>query len=306
MRSKYLISIAGPTAIGKTAAAIELASYYKTVILSADSRQFYREMSIGTAKPSADELAAIPHYFINSHTIIDIFNVGDFEKQGLSLLNELFKVYDTVFLAGGSGLYLKAIAEGFDDLPDIDPAIRVSLNELFARQGITVLQERLKMADPDYYQQVDRNNPQRLIRALEVFEGTGQPYSSYRKGSAQQRPFGIIKIGLDMPREQLYLRINQRVDTMIEAGLVDEVKQLIPYRHLNALNTVGYSEIFNYLDGETDLLKAIEMIKQNTRRFAKRQLTWFRKDKDIQWFLPTDVSAIINYINQTIAARSNA
>lgn len=306
MRSKYLISVAGPTAIGKTAAAIALAGHYQTEILSADSRQFYREMSIGTAKPSAEELAAAPHHFINSHSITDAFNVGDFEKDGLALLNDLFAKQDTVLMAGGSGLYLKAITEGFDDLPDIDPTIRENLNKLFAEKGVAALQERLKIADPAYYLQVDLNNPQRLIRALEVSEGTGKPYSSYRKGSTQQRLFNTIKLGLDMPREQLYERINQRVDAMIASGLIDEVKQLLPYRHLNALNTVGYSEIFEYLNGKTDLLKAIEMIKQNTRRFAKRQLTWFRKDKDIQWFLPTDVSAMINYIDETIAARSNA
>ncbi|CAM3855397.1 tRNA (adenosine(37)-N6)-dimethylallyltransferase MiaA [Mucilaginibacter galii] len=306
MRSKYLISVAGPTAIGKTAAAIALAGYYQTAILSADSRQFYREMSIGTAKPSTEELAAAPHHFINSHSITDAFNVGDFEREGLALLDDLFTRQDIVLMAGGSGLYLKAITEGFDDLPDIDPLIRENLNKLFAEKGVAALQERLKIADPAYYLQVDLNNPQRLIRALEVSEGTGKPYSSYRKGSTQQRPFSSIKIGLDMPREELYARINQRVNAMITAGLVDEVKQLLPYRHLNALNTVGYSEIFDYLDDKTDLNKAIEMIKQNTRRFAKRQLTWFRKDKDIQWFLPTDVSAMINYIDETIAARSNA
>jgi tRNA dimethylallyltransferase len=305
MRSKYLISIVGPTAIGKTAAAIELANYYHTDIISADSRQFYREMSIGTAKPSADELAIAPHHFINSHNITDTFNVGDFEKQGLALLNDLFVSNNVVVMAGGSGLYIKAINEGFDDLPDIDPLIRERLNETFASHGITALQERLKTADPAYYQQVDLNNPQRLIRALEVFESTGQPYSSYRKGNAQQRPFTSIKLGLDMPRDQLYERINQRVDTMIEAGLVDEVKQLLPYRSLNALNTVGYSEIFDFIDGKNDLPRAVEMIKQNTRRFAKRQLTWFRKDKDIQWFLPTNVSAMIKYIDETIAAHAS-
>jgi tRNA dimethylallyltransferase len=302
--SKFLISIAGPTAIGKTAAAITLANYYHTEILSADSRQFFRQMSIGTAKPSAHELAAAPHHFINSHSITNAFNVGDFEKQGLAKLEELFAAHTVAIMAGGSGLYLKAITEGFDELPDIDPAIRESLNTWYAGQGITVLQEKLKTADPDYYQKVDLNNPQRLIRALEVFESTGQPYSTYRKGTYNPRPFHNIKIGLDMPREQLYDRINQRVDIMMADGLVEEVKQLLPYRHLNALNTVGYSEIFNYLDGKTDLDKAVEMIKQNTRRFAKRQLTWFRKDKDIQWFSPTDVSAIINYTDDAIARLS--
>lgn len=306
MNGKFLISIAGPTAIGKTATAIELARHYQTAILSADSRQFYREMSIGTAKPSPHELAAAPHYFINSHSITDTFNVGDFEKLGLAKLEEIFGQKDIAILAGGSGLYIKAITEGFDELPDIDPTIRENLNELFAQQGISALQDKLKVTDFTYYNQVDLNNPQRLIRALEVYEGTGQPYSSFRKGSLQQRPFISIKIGLDMPREELYERINKRVDIMISSGLVDEVKQLLPYRHLNALNTVGYSEIFDYLDGNIDLPKAIEMIKQNTRRFAKRQLTWFRKDKDIQWFLPTDVFTIIQHIDETIAARSNA
>jgi tRNA dimethylallyltransferase len=303
--SKYLISIAGPTAIGKTAAAIALAQHYHTEILSADSRQFYREMSIGTAKPSPEELAAAPHHFVNSHSINETFNVGDFEKQGLNLLDNLFKQHNIVLMAGGSGLYLKAITDGFDELPDVDPSIRENLNSLFDEHGIIWLQEKLQQADPVYYKQVDVHNPQRLIRALEVFESTGQPYSSYRKGTVQQRPYQIIRIGLDMPRANLYDRINQRVDLMIASGLLNEVKELLPYRHLNALNTVGYSEIFDYLDGNSDLLRAVELIKQNTRRFAKRQLTWFRKNKNIQWFLPTDVPAIISYIDDTIA-RSNA
>jgi tRNA dimethylallyltransferase len=303
--SKYLISIAGPTAIGKTAAAIALAQHYNTDILSADSRQFYREMSIGTAKPSSEELAAAPHHFINSHSINDTFNVGDFEKRGLNLLDNLFKQHNIVLMAGGSGLYLKAITDGFDELPEVSPSIRENLNSLFNEHGIKWLQEKLQQADSEYFDRVDLHNPQRLIRALEVFESTGQPYSSYRKGTYQQRPFQTIKVGLDMPREKLYDRINQRVDVMIAEGLINEVKDLLPYRHLNALNTVGYSEIFDYLDGTTDLPRAVELIKQNTRRFAKRQLTWFRKDKDIKWFLPTDVPAIISYIDDTIA-RLNA
>jgi tRNA dimethylallyltransferase len=303
--SKYLISIAGPTAIGKTAAAITLARYYQTEILSADSRQFYREMSIGTAKPSDTELAAATHHFINSQSIADSFNVGDFEEQGLARLQEIFKTRYTAIMAGGSGLYLKAITEGFDDLPNIDPAIRQNLNNLLAAQGISVLQEKLQQADPVYYNRVDLQNPQRLIRALEVFEGTGQPYSTYRKGSYKQRPFQTIKIGLDMPREELYERINLRVDDMFAQGLVHEVQQLLPYRSLNALNTVGYSEIFDYLDGKTTLTRATELIKQNTRRFAKRQLTWFRKDQDVKWFNPANIPGIIAYINETIV-RLNA
>lgn len=280
---KNLIVIAGPTAIGKTAGAIQLAQHFNTVILSADSRQFYREMSIGTAKPTADELAAAQHYFIDSHSITEPFSVGDFEKQGLALLDELFKTHGTVILVGGSGLYIKAICEGFDNIPVADEGVREKLNLELEEKGIAYLQEKLKQADPNYYNEVDINNPQRVIRALEVFESTGNPFSSYRVASTNTRPFNIIKIALNMPRELLYDRINQRVDIMISQGLLDEVKALIPYRHLNALNTVGYSEIFDYLDNKTTLDTAIEKIKQNTRRFAKRQLTWFRKDKDFHW-----------------------
>lgn len=283
-QNKTLIVIAGPTAIGKTAMAIQLAQHYNTVILSADSRQFYREMSIGTAKPSPVELAAAQHYFIDSHSVTEPFSVGDFESQGLELLNHLFKTLDTVILVGGSGLYIKAITEGFDNIPTADEGIREKLNQEFEEKGIVYLQEKLKTADPVYYNQVDINNPQRVIRALEVFESTGQPFSSFRKAETNTRPFNIIKIALDMPREQLYDRINQRVDLMMEDGLLEEVKSLAPYRQLNALNTVGYSEIFDYLDGKITLEKAVDLIKQNTRRFAKRQLTWFRKDKDFHWF----------------------
>lgn len=285
-----LIVIAGPTASGKTAAAIQLAQHYKTAILSADSRQFYREMSIGTAKPNVQELAAAKHYFIDSHSITEPFSVGDYEKQALALLNELFQTHDVVILVGGSGLYIKALCEGFDDIPQADAAIREKLNQEFATNGITALQEELKTADPVFYNQADLNNPQRIIRALEVYRSTGQPFSSFRKATVNTRPFSILKIGLDMPREQLYHRINQRVDDMVQQGLVDEVRSLLPYRHLNALNTVGYSELFDYFDGKTDLDKAIDLIKQNTRHFAKRQLTWFRKDAAMHWLAPADTT----------------
>ena len=285
--SKTLVVIAGPTASGKTAAAIELARHYKTVIVSADSRQFYREMSIGTAKPTDDELAAAKHYFINSHSITETFNAGDYEKQSLELLDSLFKIHDKVLLVGGSGLFIKAVCEGFDEFPELPPAIRTALNDELENKGLVYLQQKLQIADPEYYQQVDLHNPQRVIRALEVFEATGKPYSSYRKSSINQRPFQIKKLGLNMAREVLYQRINQRVGDMVKQGLVDEVRSLLPYRHLNALNTVGYSEIFDYFDGKTDLNNAIGMIRQNTRRFAKRQLTWFGRDKEIKW-LPAD------------------
>jgi tRNA dimethylallyltransferase len=291
-KTKTLLVIAGPTAVGKTAVAIKLAQQLKTEIISADSRQFYREMSIGTAKPTDEELAAAKHHFINSHSVTENFNVGDFEKQSLQLLDELFKTHDKVIMAGGSGLFIQAVTKGFDDLPVANTDTREKLNRELAEKGIQFLQDQLKTADPDYYNQVDLNNPQRLIRALEVFEATGKPFSSYRKAVTNKRSFDCIKIGLDLPREVLYQRINQRVDDMIAQGLVEEVRSLLPYRHLNALNTVGYSELFGYFDGKTDLNTAIELIKQNTRRFAKRQLTWFRKDKEIKWLTADDPELI--------------
>ena len=283
LSQKKLIVIAGPTAVGKTATAIRLAQQLKTEIISADSRQFYNEMSIGTAKPDAEELSQAKHHFIDSHSITDNFTVGDFEKEALLLLDELFKTHDQLIMVGGSGLFIQAVTQGFDNLPAANPEIREKLNQEFAEKGIEHLQQKLKEADPDYYNKVDLNNPQRLIRALEVFQATGKSFSSYRKATVNTRPFESIKIVLDLPREELYDRINRRVDIMIEQGLVEEVHSLLPYRQLNALNTVGYSELFDYFDGKTDLPAAIDLIKQNTRRFAKRQLTWFRKDKEMKW-----------------------
>jgi tRNA dimethylallyltransferase len=288
--AKTLLVIAGPTASGKTAAAIRLAQEYKTVILSADSRQFYREMAIGTAKPTRLELAAAKHYFIDSHSVTDPFSVGDFEKQGLALLDELFQDHNIVILVGGSGLYIKALCEGFDNIPQANDAIREQLNAEFAQTGIIALQDELKTADPAYYKEVDLQNPQRIIRALEVYRSTGQPFSSFRKSTVNNRPFNVLKIGLDLPREVLYHRINLRVDDMIKQGLTNEVANLIPHRDLNALNTVGYRELFDYFDGKTDLTRAIELIKQNTRHFAKRQMTWFRKDQNIHWLPPADIT----------------
>lgn len=298
---KTLIVIVGPTASGKTALGIGLAKNLNTEIISADSRQFYREMSIGTAKPTPHELNQAKHYFVNSHSITENFSVGDFEKQGLELLENIFKSHDTAIMVGGSGLYIRAICEGFDELPSASAGIRAGLNQEFEAKGINYLQEKLKESDPAYYQRVDLSNPQRLIRALEVFESTGVPFSAYHKAVTISRPFKCIKIGIDYPRELLYQRINQRVDDMIAQGLVEEARSLLPYRHLNALNTVGYSELFDYFDGKTDLETAISLIKQNTRRFAKRQLTWFRKDKDIQW-IPADdpdmLEAALSYLSE--------
>jgi len=287
---KTLIVIAGPTASGKTALAIELANKLKTEIISADSRQFYKEMAIGTAKPSPEELKQAKHYFIDSHSITETFSVGDFERQGLIVIENIFKTHDTAIMVGGSGLYIKAICEGFDKLPTASPEIRSKLNREFEEKGVTYLQERLKLADPVYYAQVDLNNPQRLIRALEVFEHTGVPFSAYRKSTVNPRPFRIIKLGIDLPREVLYQRINHRVDDMIKHGLIEEVRALLPHRSYNALNTVGYSELFDHFDGKTDLETAIVLIKQNTRRFAKRQMTWFRKDENIRWIDPANAN----------------
>jgi len=295
---KKLIVIAGPTAVGKTAIAIKLAQQLKTAIISADSRQFYREMSIGTAKPDPEELVQAKHYFINSHSITENFTVGDFEKQVLELLDKLFKTHDQVIMAGGSGLFIQAVTQGFDELPIADPTTRSRLNQELTEKGIQYLQEKLKTADSVYYSQVDLNNPQRLIRALEVFETTGKPFSSYRKSATNKRPFEVIKTGLNLPREVLYERINERADIMIKQGLVDEVRALLLYRQSNALNTVGYSELFDYFDGKTDLDTAISLIKQNTRRFAKRQLTWFRKDKEIKWMMADDPNIIENILQE--------
>ncbi|QQL48265.1 tRNA (adenosine(37)-N6)-dimethylallyltransferase MiaA [Mucilaginibacter ginkgonis] len=285
---KTLIVVAGPTAVGKTAAAIKLAQHFGTEIVSADSRQFYKEMSIGTAKPTIDELAAAPHHFIGSHSVEENFTVGDFEKAGVNAINEIFRFKNIAVLVGGSGLFVKAICEGFDELPSAPAEVREKLNIQLKEHGIDSLQLRLKEADPVYYAEVDINNPQRVIRALEVFDATGKPFSSFRSANVMSRPFRIVKIGLNMPREILYDRINQRVDAMIADGLVDEVKSLLPYRHLNALNTVGYTEIFDYLEGKINLPTAIELVKQHTRQFAKRQLTWFNNDKEIHWINPSE------------------
>jgi len=294
-----LIVIAGPTASGKTAAAIEVARHFDTVVVSADSRQFYREMSIGTAKPNAEELAAVKHYFIDTLSIEDNYTSGKYEKEALDLLDELFKTHNVVVLAGGSGLFIKAVCEGFDEFPDIDPQVRQRLNQELETHGLPYLQEKLKAADPYYYTQADINNPQRVARALEVFEGTGKPFSSFRKSTVNQRPFRILKFGLDLPREVLYNRINTRVDIMVKDGLIEEVKSLLPHRHLNALNTVGYTELFDYLDGKTDLPTAIGLIKQNTRRFAKRQVTWFGRDKEIVWVAASDGKAAQEIIDRS-------
>jgi tRNA dimethylallyltransferase len=298
VKGKTLIVIEGPTAVGKTALAINVARHFQTEIISADSRQFYREMSIGTAKPTQEELGAVKHHFINSHSINESFSVGDFEKDGLSILDSIFLKSNVAVMAGGSGLYIQAICEGFDELPSADTQTRDALNRQLDEEGIIYLQEKLKLADPIYYNTIDLNNPQRIIRALEVFESTGTPFSKYRIANFTPRPFRIIKIGLNLPRELLYERINLRVDEMIQQGLIEEARSLLPHRHLNALNTVGYKELFDYFDNKISLDQSISLIKQNTRRFAKRQLTWFRRDGEVTWFEPTDIASIINMLDK--------
>lgn len=298
--NKTLIVITGPTAIGKTTLAIQLAKYLNTDIISADSRQFYRELEIGTAKPSATELAAAKHHFINSHSIGDNFSVGDYEKEVTELIENLFKDHDQVILAGGSGLFIHAICSGFDELPAASKETRDHFNSLLAQKGIKHLQDKLKEVDPVYFVEVDINNPQRVIRALEVYETTGKAFSAYRTQSIKKRPFNIIKIGLNTERSKLYSHINARVDKMIESGLIKEVENLKSFRSLNALNTVGYSEILDYLDGKHSREEAIEKIKQNTRKFAKRQVTWFNRSDDIKWFEPGEFELILKYLNSRL------
>jgi tRNA dimethylallyltransferase len=300
--TKHLIVIAGPTAIGKTALGIRLARFFNTEILSADSRQFFREMSIGTAKPTTEEMKDVKHHFINSHSVSEAYNVGKYENEAIELLEELFKTKDIVIMVGGSGLYIDAVCKGFDELPEADPAIRKKIDELLNTSGIEVLQKMLKELDPVYYDKVDLQNPQRLSRALEVCLSSSEPYSTLREGKAKKRNFNIIKIGLNTSREMLYERINQRVDQMIKDGLYEEVRSLLPWKTVNALQTVGYKEMFDHLESKTDLLSAVNLIKQNTRNFAKRQLTWFKRDKEINWFEPGETEKIIEYIKGMLRA----
>jgi tRNA dimethylallyltransferase len=297
MSTKSLIVIAGPTAIGKTALSIAVAKELQCAIISADSRQFFKEMSIGTAKPTPYEMENVPHYFIDSHSVTEDYNVGKYETDVIALLENLFQTSDVAILVGGSGLYIDAVCRGFDNLPEADSEIRNKIKLIHDQEGIERLQKLLKELDIDYYNKVDLQNPQRLSRALEVCLATGKPYSTLREGKTKKRNFNIIKIGLTTSREVLYERINKRVDTMMEAGLLDEVKSLQAYKQLNALQTVGYKELFDHLENKTDLTTAVDLIKQNTRKFAKRQLTWFRRDAEIKWFEPDELINITNFIS---------
>ncbi len=283
MTSNILVSIVGPTAIGKTSLAIALANHFNTEIISADSRQFYKELCIGTAVPSEEELKSAKHHFIQHKSIFEKYNVGDFEKDAIKKLESIYATKNFVIMVGGSGLYMDAVVKGLDEFPEIDPNMRIKLNKAYEEKGVQYLQDALKKHDPTYYQVVDLGNPHRLIRALEVCIGSGKPYSSFLKKEYTQRPFQTISIGITAPREIIYERINMRVDLMIEQGLIDEAKSVYQHKALNALNTVGYKELFKYFDGKWTLEFAIAEIKKNTRRFAKRQLTWFRKNENTLW-----------------------
>jgi len=284
MIQKILISVVGPTAIGKTKLAIALANHFKTAIISADSRQFFKEMHVGTAVPDNEELNAAPHHFIQHKSIFDSYSVGDFEKDAIHLLSTLFTEHNYVIMVGGSGLYVDAITKGLDEFPQVDPKIREQLNIDLKEKGIDNLQRRLKTLDKLTYEKIDIANPHRIIRALEICIGTDKPYSSFLNKKKPLRLFKTITVGLKADREIIYNRINQRVDLMLKEGLLEEVEELYSHRTLNALQTVGYRELFNYFKGEWDLDFAISEIKKNTRRFAKRQLTWFRKNEEIIWF----------------------
>ena len=300
MNTKRLLVIVGPTGSGKTDLSIRLAQHYGAPILSTDSRQFYRGMPIGTAQPDAEQLQAAEHHFIASHDIKDNLSCGAYAVQALSCLERLFATHDWVVAVGGSGLYVKALCEGMDDLPQADPALRAELSRRLETEGVDALAAELQRLDPVYYEAVDRKNPARVVRALEVCLQTGRPYSEQRSGKRTPRPFGIVKVGIDLPREELYERIDRRVDRMLADGLEAEARALYPYRSLNALQTVGYREFFDYFEGRTSYEEAVALIKRNSRRYAKRQLTWFRRDGEIRWFSPWDDAAIIACVDSAV------
>jgi len=298
---KTLITIVGPTAIGKTSLSILIASHFNTEIISCDSRQFYKEMTLGTAVPEKEELAAVPHHFIQNRSVFEDYNVGAFERDALNVLDRLFKKHNIVVMVGGSGLYVKTVLEGLDDFPKIDPSIRLELKQVLKTEGIIPLQNQLKKLDIITYNTIDKDNPQRVIRALEICIGTNLPYSSYTSNSKKKRKFNSIIIGLSGEREKIYERINRRVDQMLENGLIDEAQKLYPNKELNALQTVGYKELFSFFEEKTTKDEAIQEIKKNTRRFAKRQLTWFKKDSNIYWFdFETDTSKLLKKIEDLI------
>ncbi len=299
-KDKTVIIICGPTAVGKTSVSVVLAKYFHTEIISADSRQCFKELKIGVARPSDEELKEIPHHFIGSNSIKEDINAAFFEKLALQKVEELFKTHDIIIMVGGTGLYIKAFCEGLDDIPAIDEAIRKNIIKGYELNGLSWLQEQVRITDPKFYKVGEIQNPHRLMRALEVVESTGQSILSFRKNKKILRPFNLIKIGLELPKEELHENINSRVDKMLLEGLVEEVSSLKGYRDVNALHTVGYSEIFEHLDGKMSLAKAIEEIKKNTRKYAKRQMTWFKKDKEIKWINAKQTGEIVSMAQKLV------
>lgn len=301
MRNKpVVIIIAGPTAVGKTALSLGLAQHFHTPIISADSRQCFKELNIGVAKPDDHELALVKHYFINSHSIQDDVNAAVFEQYALKAAAAIFQQRQVAVMAGGTGLYIKAFCEGLDNIPAVPDEVRRQVLDLYEQQGLETLQREVQAKDPEFWQVAEQQNPQRLMRALEVVYATGNSISAFRKGRKEERSFDIIKIGLELDRQLLYDNINTRVDKMMEQGLLEEAKGLWQHRHLNALQTVGYREFFDHLEEKTTLLKAIELLKQNTRHYAKRQMTWFKRDAAMKWFHPADTEGVIQYVSKKL------
>ena len=294
--AKTLIVITGPTAVGKTQLCLDIARHFGIPIINADSRQIYKELSIGTAKPSAEEQQTVKHYFVGTLSLQDYYSASLFESQVMNLLDMLFKTSDYALMAGGSMMYIDAVCDGIDDIPTIDNDTRATMKQRLADEGLEKLCEELQRLDPEYYEIVDRQNPKRVVHALEICTMTGRTYTSFRKREKKERPFHIVKIGLNREREELYNRINARVDMMMQQGLLQEAEKLYPLRDLNALNTVGYKEMFEYINGHWPLDEAVERIKGNTRRYARKQLTWYKKDPHIRWFHPNQKKDIIDYI----------
>lgn len=295
-----LLVLLGPTGVGKTSISLNLAKHFGAPIISSDSRQFYKELQIGTAAPTAEELAMAKHYFVGTHSIFDNYNAGQFEADVLSLLDTLFHDHPVVMLVGGSMMYIDAVCNGMDDIPTVDEGIRTYWQNIYTEHGLEFIQEELKRLDPVHYHQVDLQNQKRVLHALEICSQTGKPYSDLRTGERKKRNFNIIKIGLNRPRPELYERINQRVDVMMENGLLKEASQFYACKHLNTLNTVGYKELYEYLDGKCTLPEAVQKIKQDSRRYAKRQMTWFNRDQEIAWFHPDDFSGLMDFIGTKI------
>lgn len=302
IRMDTLIIVLGPTGVGKSDISVQLAKFFHSEIVSADSRQFFKELSIGTAVPPIDDLMEVPHHFIQNKSIHQYYNVSEYETEALSLLEVLFKKRNPVILAGGSMMYIDTICKGIDDIPTVDPEIRNEVIRWYETHGIEALREKLKELDPEYYRIVDLNNPKRMLHAVEVCTMTGKTFTSFRTQTIKERPFRIIKIGINQDRKVLYDRINQRVIRMMDAGLLEEAKSVYPYRHLNSLNTVGYKELFLYLDGECSLEEAVDLIQRNSRKYARKQLTWFRRDQDIAWFEPTHLPQIIEYLTSKLSS----